>query len=206
MQQLRLRAQDANMTDIHKAQRVGVFVDVQNLYYSARSIYNTHVNFKAILTDALKGRTLVRALAYVIRTEEANKEKFFDALGHIGFEIRAKDLQIFYGGAKKGDWDIGIAMDCIELALRLDTIILVSGDGDFVPLVEHLKRALGCRVEVAAFGRSTSGKLSEVADDFLDLDKNSKRYLIATKSTHPIQKEAVTKQIGGINGAKPRQL
>ena len=186
------------MTDIHKAQRVGVFVDVQNLYYSARSIYNAHVNFKTILSDAVKGRILVRALAYVIRTEEANKEKFFDALGHIGFEIRAKDLQVFYGGAKKGDWDIGIAMDCIELAPRLDTIILVSGDGDFVPLVEHLKRALGCRVEVAAFGRSTSAKLIETADDFSDLDKNSKKYLITSRKTNTAQKE--TKQMGGTHG------
>ncbi len=166
------------MVDIHKAQRVGIFVDVQNLYYSARNIYNAHVNFKAIMQDALKGRTLVRALAYVIRTEEVNKEKFFEALTHIGFEVRGKDIQVFYGGAKKGDWDIGIAMDCIELAPRLDTIIIVSGDGDFVPLVEHLKRALGCRVEVAAFGKSTSAKLIESADDFLDLDKNEKRYLI----------------------------
>src|SRR3989344_137090 len=196
MQQLRLRAQDANMTDIHKAQRVGVFVDVQNLYYSARSIYNTHVNFKAILTDALKGRTLVRALAYVIRTEEANKEKFFDALGHIGFEIRAKDLQIFYGGAKKGDWDIGIAMDCIELAPRLDTIILVSGDGDFIPLVEHLKRALGCRVEVMAFGKSTSAKLIEAADAFTDLDKDTKRYLIRPTKSVKVNKEVDTHSVG----------
>ncbi|RJQ21515.1 NYN domain-containing protein [Candidatus Woesearchaeota archaeon] len=166
------------MTDIHKAQRVGVFVDVQNMYYSAKYEYNSHVNFKHILQDAVQGRALVRALAYVIRTEEAGKESFFDALTHIGFEVRAKDIQIFAGGAKKGDWDIGIAMDCIELAPRLDTIILVSGDGDFIPLVEHLKRALGCRVEVMAFGKSASGKLREVADNFTDLDKDVKRYCI----------------------------
>jgi len=166
------------MGNIHKAQRVGVFVDVQNLYYSAKSIYNTHVNFKTILQDALKGRTLVRALAYVIKTEDLSKEKFFEALQHIGFEVRAKDLQIFFGGAKKGDWDVGIAMDAIELAPRLDTIILISGDGDFIPLLEHLRRAQGCRVEVAAFGKSTSGKLIETADSFMDLDKNSKKYLM----------------------------
>ncbi|MBI4146713.1 NYN domain-containing protein [Candidatus Woesearchaeota archaeon] len=178
------------MTEIHKAQRVGVFVDVQNLYYSARYEYNAHVNFKSILLDAVKGRTLVRALAYVIRTEEVSKEKFFEALSHIGFEVRAKDLQIFAGGAKKGDWDIGIAMDAIELAPRLDTIVLVSGDGDFIPLVEHLKRALGCRVEVIAFGKSASGKLREAADDFTDLDKNIKRYCIK-----PAQKATPTREL-----------
>ena len=184
------------MTDIHKAQRVGVFVDVQNMYYSARFVYNAHVNFKAILQDAVQGRLLVRALAYVIRTEEVNKEKFFDALTHIGFEVRAKDLQVFYGGAKKGDWDMGIAMDCIELAPRLDTIILVSGDGDFIPLVEHLKRALGCRVEVMAFGKSTSAKLIEAADAFTDLDKDTKRYLIRPTKSVKVNKEVDTHSVG----------
>ena len=190
------------MTEIHKAQRVGVFVDVQNMYYSARFVYNAHVNFKTILQDAVKGRTLVRALAYVIRTEDLSKEKFFEALQHIGFEVRAKDLQTFYGGAKKGDWDIGIAMDCIELAPRLDTIVLVSGDGDFVPLIEHLKRALGCRVEVVAFGKSASAKSKEAADDFLDLDKDTKRYLIKPLKKAPVNKEVETHHMGAENGSK----
>ncbi|RLE45908.1 hypothetical protein DRJ22_03325 [Candidatus Woesearchaeota archaeon] len=165
------------MTDIHKAQRVSVFVDLQNLYYSAMYLYKAHVNFKALLTDAVKGRTLIRALAYVIRTPEIKKEKFFDVLSNIGFEVRAKDLQVFPGGAKKGDWDVGIAMDAIEQAPKIDVVVIASGDGDFIPLVEHLKRALGCRVEVIAFGKSASSKLIEAADSFLDLDKN-KKYLM----------------------------
>lgn len=184
------------MTEIHKAQRVGVFVDVQNLYYSARFVYNAHVNFKAILQDAVQNRTLIRALAYVIKTEDIKKEKFFEALGHMGFEVRAKDLQIFYGGAKKGDWDIGIAMDAIELAPRLDTIIIVSGDGDFVPLIEHLKRALGCRVEVVAFGKSASAKSIEAADHFLDLDNNTRKYLIKPAAKRPVNKEVDTHSMG----------
>ena len=190
------------MTEIHKAQRVGVFVDVQNMYYSARFVYNAHVNFKAILQDSVKGRTLVRALAYVIKTEEINRSKFFEALTHIGFEVHAKDLQIFYGGAKKGDWDIGIAMDCIELAPRLDTIVLISGDGDFIPLVEHLKRGLGCRVEVVAFGKSASAKLVEAADSFIDLGKNTKRYLIKPTKKTPVNKEVETHHMGTGNGSK----
>ena len=164
-----------------KAQRVGVFVDAQNMYYSARHMYNAKVNFKAILNDAVNGRNLVRAIIYVIRTEDIAKEKFFDALEAIGYELKAKDLQVFVGGAKKGDWDIGIAMDAIELAPRLDTVVLVSGDGDFVPLLEHLKRAMGCRAEVMAFGKSASSKLKEAADSYIDLDKNPRRYLIARK-------------------------
>ncbi len=161
-----------------KGQRVGIFVDVQNMYYSARHLYNAKVNFKALLLDAVSGRVLIRAIAYVIRSEDIKGEVFFEALSNIGFEVKAKDLQVFYGGAKKGDWDIGIAMDAIELAPRLDTVVLVSGDGDFIPLVEHLRRALGCRVELIAFGRSCSSKLIETADSFLDLDKNARKYLI----------------------------
>ena len=162
----------------HKGQRVGVFIDVQNMYYSAKQMYGAKVNFKEILKEAVKGRNLVRALAYVIKADIREEQGFFEALKNIGFEVKAKDLQIFYGGQKKGDWDIGIAMDTIELAHKLDTIILVSGDGDFAPLVQHLKRAIGCRVEIIAFGKSASAKLIEEADEFTDLDEAPKKYLI----------------------------
>ncbi len=163
-----------------KEQRVGVFVDVQNLYYSARALYNSKVNFKEVLKEAVRGRKLIRALAYAVKAGEKEESTFYKALENIGFEVRLKDLQVFYGGAKKADWDIGIAMDAIEQAHKLDTIILVSGDGDFVPLVEHLKRALGCRVEVMAFGKSTSSKLIDAADHFVNLDENKKFILAKT--------------------------
>ena len=163
---------------IHKQQRVGVFVDVQNLYYSARSLYKAKVNFKALLEEAVQGRSLIRAIAYVIKADVKDEKNFFDALSNIGFEVKSKDLQIFYGGNKKGDWDIGIAMDTIELASKLDTIILCSGDGDFSALGQHLQRALGCKVEVIAFGKSSSTKLKEAADVYTDLDKNPGKFLI----------------------------
>ena len=124
------------------------------------------------------GRKLVRAIAYVIKADIKEEKSFHDALEAIGYEVKSKDLQTFAGGAKKGDWDIGIAIDAIELANKLDTVVLVSGDGDFVPLVEHLKRAMGCRVEVMAFGPSSSGKLRDEADEFIDMDKNKIKYLI----------------------------
>ena len=163
---------------INREQRVGVFVDVQNMYYSAKNLYSAKVNFANILRQAVSGRRLVRAIAYVIKADIKEEKSFFDALEKIGYEVKAKDLQTFAGGAKKGDWDIGIAMDTIELAHKLDTIILISGDGDFVPLVEHLRRALGCRIEVMAFGPSSSGKLKEEADEFIDMDKDKRRFLI----------------------------
>jgi len=158
-------------------QRVGVFVDVQNLYYSAKYVYNGKVDFDAVLKRAVNNRLLIRAIAYVIRAAMVHEQGFFDALEQIGYEVKAKDLQVFVGGMKKGDWDVGIAVDAIELAPKLDTIILISGDGDYIPLVEHLKRACGCRVEVIAFGKSASSRLREIADDFVDLDRNHSRYV-----------------------------
>ena len=161
----------------YAGQRVGIFIDVQNMYYSARNLYDKRVNFEGILKEAKKDRILIRALAYVIKAESAAEQTFFDALERIGYEVKSKDLQIFYGGAKKGDWDIGIAMDMIELAPKLDVAVLVSGDGDFIPLVQHLQKAMGCKVEVMAFGRSASGKLQEAADVFTDIDKESRKFL-----------------------------
>ncbi len=162
----------------YSGQRVGVFVDIQNLYYSAKNLYGKKVNFANILKDAQGNRTLIRALAYVVKAEAMKEQTFFDALERIGYEVKSKDLQVFYGGAKKGDWDIGIAMDTIELAPKLDVVVLISGDGDYVDLLQHLKRAMGCKVEVVAFGRSASAKLKETADIYYDLDDNPKRYLL----------------------------
>jgi uncharacterized LabA/DUF88 family protein len=164
-----------------KGQRVGVFVDVQNMYYSAKHLYSAKVNFNEILKNAVNGRSLIRAIAYVIKADVKDEKNFFDALKNMGFEVKSKDLQVFFGGHKKGDWDIGIAMDTIELAPKLDAIILVSGDGDFIALVQHLKRAIGCKTEVMAFGKSCSSKLKEEVDEFIDLDKNSRKYLITKR-------------------------
>ena len=162
------------LSSAHSDQRVGVLVDVQNMYYSAKNLYSSKLNFRALLKLAVGNRKLIRAIAYVIKADVKDESNFFEALQNIGYEVKAKDLQIFFGGAKKGDWDVGIAMDAIELGHRLDTIIIVSGDGDFQPLVEHLMRAIGCRVEVVAFGKTTSKKLIEASDHFTDLDENKK--------------------------------
>lgn len=161
----------------HKEQRVGVFIDTSNLYHSAKNLYKRKVNFGAVLKDAVAGRKLVRATAYVITSEGGSEEKFFEALTKLGIETKTKELQIFSGGAKKGDWDVGITVDAIKMAPRLDAIVLVAGDGDFIPLVEYLQGML-VQVEVVSFGKSTSMKLKEVADDFIDLSKNPRKYLI----------------------------
>lgn len=162
----------------HPAQRVGVFIDTQNLYHSAKHLYKARVNFANVLKEAVAGRTLVRAVAYVISTESGEEKAFFEALTKIGIETKVKDLQVFYGGAKKADWDVGLAIDAVTIAPKLDTIILVTGDGDFVPLVEYLTMNEGCQVEAMSFGRSSSTKLKEVVHEFIDMSEDPKRYLI----------------------------
>ena len=166
----------------HKEQRVGVFIDTQNLYHSARNLYQARVNFGAVLKDAVAGRKLVRAVAYVITTEAGDEKNFFEALSKLGIETKTKDLQIFHNtGTKKGDWDVGLAVDVMKMAGKLDAVIIVSGDGDFIPLVEYVQSYLGAQVEVVSFGKSTSGKLREVADDFVDLGENPRKYLMGAK-------------------------
>lgn len=164
----------------HKAQRVAVFIDTQNLYHSAKNLYKAKVNFNNVLKDAVADRKLIRAIAYVVNTEGGEEQGFFEALGKIGIETKTKDLQIFAGGAKKADWDVGMAIDAVKMAQKLDAIVLATGDGDFIPAVEHLKTAGGCQVEVIAFGRSSSGKLKECVDEFIDMDTDYKRYTIST--------------------------
>ena len=158
----------------HKEQRVGVLVDVSNMYHSAKNLFKKRVNFKEVLGQAVSGRKLIRAIAYVVKSESAEELNFFEALSQQGFEVKMKDLQVFAGGAKKGDWDVGITVDAIKLSKNLDVIILVTGDGDYLPLVEYLQYNTGCLVEVMAFRQTTSSKLIEHADDFFNLSENRK--------------------------------
>ena len=166
----------------HKEQRVGVFIDAQNLYHSAKNLYKRKVNFGNIVKDAVAGRKLVRALAYVITSETGEEKSFFEALEKLGIETKTKDLQVFFGGAKKADWDVGLAVDAITMAPKLDAVIILSGDGDFVPLCEYLKIHSGIQVEVVSFGKSSSAKLIESTNDFMDLSENPKKYLIGYRS------------------------
>lgn len=162
-------------------QRVGVFVDVQNLYYSARNIYSARVKFNEVLEAAVAGRKLIRAIAYVVKADMPEEHTFFEALGKAGFEVKVKELQTFAGGHQKGDWDVGIAMDIIKLMNKLDVVVLCSGDGDYVPLLEYLQMS-GQFTETLAFGKSCSGKIKELTDYFIDLDENPKKFLMPIKN------------------------
>ena len=176
----------------HKEQRVALFIDTQNLYHCAKNLYNAKVNFKNILETAVAGRKLIRAIAYVITTEAGDEKDFFDALTKMGIETKTKDLQIFIGGNKKGDWDVGLAIDAIRLAPKVDTVILATGDGDFEPLVEYLKNST--QVEVISFGRSTSSKLREVCEDFIDMCETPEKFIISHKGMKHMGKKKFIKK------------
>lgn len=163
-----------------KEQRVEVLIDVQNFYHSAKNLFNSRVNFQKVLEQAIDGRKLIRAFGYVVSTKTGEEKPFFEALIALGIETRSKELQEFYGGAKKADWDVGIVIDAVRTAPGVDVIVLCSGDGDFIPLVEYLK-AMGKRVEVMAFKKTTSSKLQEVADEFIDIGADKKKYLMKIK-------------------------
>ncbi len=161
----------------HPDQRVAIIIDTQNLYHSAKNLYKSKVNFSAVVEEAVQNRKLVRAVSYVVNTESGEEAAFFEALEKVGIEIKTKDLQVFYGGSKKADWDVGMAVDAIKISHKVDAIILATGDGDFIPLVDYLKNQ-GCQVEIITFGRSASVNLKEIADDFIDLDLNPKKFLL----------------------------
>lgn len=161
----------------HPDQRVAVIIDTQNLYHSAKNLYKSKVNFASVVDAAVQDRKLIRAVSYVVNTESGEESAFFEALEKVGIEIKTKDLQIFFGGAKKADWDVGMAVDAIKLAHKVDAIILATGDGDFIPLVEYLK-SQGCQVEAITFGRSASSGLRAVVDDFIDMDEDPQHFLL----------------------------
>lgn len=175
----------------HPDQRVAIIIDTQNLYHSAKNLYKAKVNFANVVKSALGQRKLIRAISYVVNTESGEEQPFFEALEKVGIEIKTKDLQIFYGGAKKADWDVGMAIDAIKLAHKVDAIVLATGDGDFIPLVEYVK-SQGCQVEAITFGRSASGRFKEVVDDFIDMDENPSDFLIGYRPARNGKRRAVS--------------
>ena len=180
----------------NKEQRVGIFIDVQNLYHSSKNLFNARVNYKELIRCLTAGRKLVRSLAYVVKAEgvegasgappqpapTGREASFFEALKGAGLELRLKDIQIYAGGAKKADWDVGMAVDTVRLAPSLDVVVLVTGAGDFIPLVEYLRYGLGRQVEVASCSRSASGKLKESCARFIAIEDIPK-ILLKLKNT-----------------------
>ena len=168
--------QDYKLNELYKNQRVAVFLDIQNLYYSARDTFNRKVNFEKVLHMVLRDRILVRAIAYLVKLQGVDQKGFINTLKHIGYQVRVKEPKIFKSIDEQGnlwttikaDWDMGIAMDAIAMAEKVDVAILASGDGDFVDLVRYL-HTKGVKVEIAAFKQTAAKELIEIADEFVDL-------------------------------------
>ncbi len=158
-------------------QRVAVFIDTQNMYHSAKHLYGARLHFGKLVESIVAGRNLVRAFAYVARSKTGEEKAFLDALTAAGIELRIKDVIEFSSGERKADWDVGMAIDAVKFAERVDAVVLVTGDGDFVPLVEYLK-SKGIMVEVAAFGESTSRSLRESVDEYFDISEHRQDLLI----------------------------
>jgi uncharacterized LabA/DUF88 family protein/uncharacterized protein YigA (DUF484 family) len=150
--------------------RLGVFVDTQNLYYSSREIYSGKVDYQKLLDYIVRDRELVRAIAYVIENPEIDQTGFLSALSRCNFEIKRQPLIRRSDGSAKGNWDMGIAIDILELAERLGIVALVSGDGDFSPLLSLVK-SKEVRVEVYGFTQTTAFRLKDVADQFFPLSE-----------------------------------
>ena len=163
-------------------QRLGIFVDVQNMFYSAKLLHQSKVDYGRLLKEITGTRHLVRAIAYIVQKPDVNQAGFHEALSRFGYELKIKELKIRPdsergdrgergGGAAKGSWEIGLTIDALMMAPRLDTVTLVTGDGDYVPLVECLKLH-GCRVEVVSFERSTAGELIRAADAYIPIQES----------------------------------
>lgn len=167
--------------------RVGVFVDVQNVYYGARRLKGK-LDFGALLQEAVGSRRLIHATAYVVESKEIDQRGFIAVLHQRGLEVRRKPVRVRVDGSMKGDWDMELALDVLDLAKDLDVVVLVSGDGDFTSLVKRVKR-MGPRVEVIGFPRHTAKSLIEAADTFLPLDRKFMIYPTRGKSLEPVPDE-----------------
>ncbi|MBU1126367.1 NYN domain-containing protein [Patescibacteria group bacterium] len=175
-----------------QTRRVGVFIDVQNMYYSARNLFDRKVNFSSIVKDTVGDAQLIRAIAYTISTKGGEETAFFDALRGAGIEVKSKELLEYAGGAKKGDWDVGVAVDIIRMLDMLDVVVLVSGDGDFVPLADYV-RSRGRIFHVASFRESTSGSLVEAADQYTNFSDDKRKFLIGGKGKEKVKPDEAVK-------------
>ena len=151
-------------------ERVGVFVDVANLLYSARTLRMT-IDFGKLL-DFLRGnRRLVRAHAYCPTSPQPGEDQMFlQAVKGLGYRITTKNYKTFSSGAKKADLDLDLCMDVVRLVdgKAVDCVVLVSGDSDFMPMLDYCSDH-GVRVEVAAFDESMSATLRQSCDLFINL-------------------------------------
>jgi uncharacterized LabA/DUF88 family protein len=147
------------------------------MFYSAKLLHQSKVDYGRLLREIVGTRHLVRAIAYIVQKPDVNQAGFHEALSRFGYELKIKELKIrpdpegrTGGTTAKGSWEVGLTIDALMMAPKLDTVTLVTGDGDYVPLIEALKTH-GCRVEVVSFERSTAGELIKSADQYVPIQE-----------------------------------
>ncbi|KIO36248.1 LabA-like NYN domain-containing protein [Shewanella sp. cp20] len=150
--------------------RIALFVDVQNIYYTCRQAYGRQFNYHALWQRLNEQGEIVKALAYAIDRGDDGQIKFQDALKHIGFEVKLKPFIQRSDGSAKGDWDVGITIDIMELAAEVDAVILLSGDGDFAMLLEHIASKHAVETQVFGVPELTAKALMDAATEFHPID------------------------------------
>ncbi len=149
--------------------KVIVLVDVQNIYYTSKQIFRRHFDYNEFWAQISNGREVFKAIAYAIDRGDKKQREFQNILRAIGFEVKLKPFIQRSDGSAKGDWDVGIAVDALEFADQVDTIVLASGDGDFDILVEALRKKKK-KVEVYGVAKLTADSLKSSADVFYPIE------------------------------------
>ncbi len=170
-QEIKALKQLIESSTIFKKERIALFVDSQNLYYSARMGYAAKVNYEKLIRLITENRKMVKAFAYIVQPPEGDVKPFATSLERIGYIVKTKDVRTRSDGSAKANWDMGIALDILGILDHVDTIVLASGDGDFAPLVDFIK-GKNKRVEIFAFADNTAYDLKEKADKFVPLGEN----------------------------------
>ena len=152
--------------------KIAIFVDVQNIYYTTRQAYGRQFNYRKLWQRVSAEGEVVAATAYAIHRGDDGQLKFQDALKHIGFTVKLKPYIQRSDGSAKGDWDVGIAIDVMEMAKEVDTVILLSGDGDFDLLLEKIKKDDGVKAEVYGVPALTAGSLINAASTYHPIEED----------------------------------
>jgi uncharacterized LabA/DUF88 family protein len=151
-------------------EKVAIFADVQNIYYTTKQSYQRHFNYNAFWTQATVNRKVIAAFAYAIDKGDSKQLSFQQILRNIGFEVKLKPYIQRSDGSAKGDWDVGITLDVIEYAAKSDIIVLLSGDGDFDLLLNKVRNNYDAITEVYGVPALTSSSLISAANRFIDID------------------------------------
>ncbi len=152
--------------------KIAVFVDVQNIYYTTRQAYGRQFDYRKLWQKIAAGGEIVSATAYAIHRGDEKQLKFQNALRQIGFTVKLKPYIQRSDGSAKGDWDVGIAIDVLETAKDVDTVVLLSGDGDFDLLLEKIRNVYDVTAEVYGVPSLTANSLIESASLFHRIDEN----------------------------------